>query len=213
MIDKINNAMVICIVCGDMEENAYIYADETTHDAFVIDPGAEPEKLTQAITDNDLTVRGILLTHGHFDHIGAAKALAEEYDVPIYAFDNSEYLSNPSMNLSVMLGEPTVIEDYTPVSDGTVLRLSASSPFTLRVIASPGHTTDSVLFYDEVNELCFTGDTIFKGTYGNYMLPGGDRATLFATLRHIVLTLPENTRLYSGHTDMTSVGAEKRYYV
>ncbi len=212
MVDESSRVFVVPIACGEMEENAFLYADETTKEAFLIDPGAEPDKLIRALNEHGLTLRGILLTHGHFDHIGAVTALSEVFHVPVYAFHDSELLSDPYMNLSARFGKPIVICDYTSVSDGTIIKLSDSSPATLRVIAAPGHTPDSILFYDEVNGICFSGDTIFKGTYGNYMLPGGDRQTLLKTLRDVVLTLPETTRLYSGHTDMTTIGEEKKNY-
>ncbi|MBQ3993739.1 MAG: MBL fold metallo-hydrolase, partial [Erysipelotrichaceae bacterium] len=171
MAGEDSRVLVLPIVCGAMEENAFLYADDTTKDAFLIDPGAEPDKLISTLNKHDLTLRGILLTHGHFDHIGAVKALTEVFHVPVYAFHDSEFLSDPYMNLSARFGKPIVISDYTPVSDGTIIKLSDASPCTLRVIAAPGHTSDSILFFDEVNRICFSGDTIFKGTYGNYMLP------------------------------------------
>ena len=201
--------VVMIPVFGQMEENSYFYIDENTKEAFLIDPGAEAQLLMDYAKENGLTIRAILLTHGHFDHIGAANKIQETLSVPVYAFEGSEYLSDPAMNLSAMFGEMIMITDYISVSDGTILRLSGRSSRTLRVIYAPGHTTDSVLYYDEAEQLAFVGDTIFKGSYGNYTLPGGDRKTLFTTLRDVVLTLPKETKLYSGHTDMTTVGEER----
>ena len=200
-------------VMGEISENCFLYGDPKTKEAFVIDPGAEPEKILALALKEGFQIRKILLTHGHFDHIGGALSLARALKIPIYAKEGSAYLADPSMNLSAFYGEPIQIQEYTPVSEGMEIRLSGSSDLTLCVMEVPGHTTDSVLYLDKDNGIAFSGDTIFKGSYGNYMLPGGDRRTLFDSLLTKVLTLPEDTKLYSGHSDMTTVGEEKIHYL
>ena len=97
--------------------------------------------------------------------------------------------------------------------DGDIFRLDSNPSCALQVIHTPGYTPDSVIFYDEKQSVAFVGDTIFKGSRGNDQYPGGNGKQLLQSIRQRILTLPEETRLYSGHSEETTVGAEQHYYL
>ena len=189
---------------GFIEENAYFYIDEETNRGVLVDPGAEAGLLLDMIRRNGWTIEKILLTHGHFDHIGAVEEIRQALDIPVIAHENSDqYLLRPDWNLSVNYNVAMRVEDVVTAAGGRL---------KMKVIYTPGHTTDAVIYFDEEHRTAFTGDTIFKANIGNYMLPGGDYKTLCRSIIDKVLTLPEDTVLYSGHSDETTVGAEKRRY-
>ncbi|MDE5879853.1 MAG: MBL fold metallo-hydrolase [Desulfovibrio sp.] len=194
-------------------ENTYFFIDPSTRQAFLIDPGAEPERLFQIIEGNGLDIRAILLTHGHFDHTGAIAFLHERLGIPYYISPPGEaYLTDPALNLSQECGRYSVLPDAQFFKPGDFLPLSGDSRFGLEVIATPGHTPDSVTFYSAAEKAAFVGDTIFKGSPGLTNFPGGNRRDLFASILERILVLPDETALYSGHTPPTSVGEEKPAY-
>lgn len=197
---------------GGIETNAYFYIDENTNHGFLIDPAAEPEKLLQIINDNHWTIEKMLITHGHFDHIGAVKKIHEELKIPYFIHQNGkEYLTNPNFNLSAYFETAITLNgaDYFQENDIIALENKAAS---LKIIHTPGHTQDSVLFYDKQNNLAFVGDTIFKNSIGRTDFPGGNTQQLKQSIETKVLTLPENTILYSGHSASTTVADEKKNF-
>ncbi len=198
-------------VCGFIDENSYLFSDPGTGLGFLIDPGAEGEEIMDVIRKKGCTVRAILLTHGHFDHIGAVNELRKALNVPVYAHENAPtYLKNEAFNLSPI---PLKVENTIPLKDGQVISLEENPSYNLRVIYTPGHTTDSVVYYCSEQNLAFTGDTIFCGSYGNPGFPGGNIRTLFDSIKNRILTLDENTVLYSGHSGPTTVGRERPEYL
>ena len=204
--------MVLTVpVKGYFEENCYFYINEDTRHGFIIDPGAQAEKLLGIVRDNDLIIEKILLTHGHFDHFGAVNELHEKLNCPVLAHEKADlFLLNPMMNLSGQCVGDMVVRDTEKVSDGDSIMLDDAHK--LQVIYTPGHTPDSVLLYSEKDHIAFVGDTIFKESIGNYTFPGGNKSMLIQSIMERVFTLPDETVLYSGHTEPTTVGVEKRYY-
>ena len=190
--------------------NAYFYIDEKTKHGFLVDPAAEADKLLQIIKENGWTIEKILITHGHFDHIGAVEKLAKELNIPYYIHINGkQYLINPQMNLSAFFEKNIALSNADYVEDGDKITLSAAPEVCLQVIHTPGHTTDSVVYYDKNNDVAFVGDTVFKDSEGRTDLPGGNSFQLYNSIKNKVMTLPEDTILYSGHTEKTSVQHEK----
>ena len=195
-------------------ENTYFFIDPSTRQGFLIDPGAEPERLFQIIQENGLDIQAILLTHGHFDHTGAVAFLHERLGLPYYISPQGEaYLTNPSLNLSAECGRHSVLTEAQFFRPGDVISLPANPAFGVEVIATPGHTPDSVTLYSAAEKAAFVGDTIFRGGPGLTRFPGGDPRALYASIMDRILTLPDDTALYSGHTPPTSVGAEKPAYM
>ena len=201
-------------VQGPILTNSYLYADDATQHAFVIDPGFEPERIVAAVRDKGLTVERVLVTHGHFDHIGAARDVAQTLGVPICAGERSrKYFRDPTYNLSRQFLPPdgfTIPEDeVTFLADDAVISLAEGS-LALRLVPTPGHTEDGVMYVAETEpHLAFVGDTIFLASYGATHFPGGDERTLLTSIKERILTLPDDTYLLSGHSEPTTVGAEK----
>ena len=200
-------------VTGVITTNAYFYIDETSRHGFLIDPGAEVDKLLQIIIDNKWTIEKILLTHGHFDHIGAVNKVQNTLKIPCICHKNgSDYLTDPQYNLSAWFCPEITVTNFQTVDNDTEITLEATPDIRLKMIATAGHTQDSIIYYDANNHLAFVGDTIFKGSCGRTDIPGGDENELLYNIKHKILTLPDNTTLYSGHTGPTTVKAEKPYY-
>lgn len=191
--------------------NTYFYIDEQTGHGFLIDPAAEAQKLRRMIEDNNWTIEKMLITHGHFDHIGAVDYLHTNLNIPYYIHtQGKDYLADPSLNLSSFFGTGIILNNALLFNDGDNISLSGGQ--ALQVIHTPGHTQDSVLFYDKQNNLAFVGDTIFKASVGRTDFPGGNHQQLKESIEQKVFTLPDTTALYSGHTAPTTVGEEKKNF-
>ena len=195
-------------VHGFNSENAYFYIDDQTKHGFLIDPGFESDVLLHVIEENNWTIEAILITHGHFDHIGAVDAIREKTKCKVYAGNNaSMYLENPKYNLSFYYDEETTVNDYIIVKEGDYIRLEANPDFYLQVMETPGHTADAVIYINEDDNIAFVGDTIFKGTYGRTDLPGSSEEQMQESLRK-VLQLDKAMVLYPGHSGNTTIGEE-----
>lgn len=206
--------MVLCVhVKGHFWENCYFYIDDNTKHGFLIDPGAQAEKLLKIISNRGWVIEKILLTHGHFDHMGAVEGIRDVLDIPVYAHKMSdEYLLDAERNLSSLCGSAILIKNVKYLDDGEIILLKSNPNFCLKVVYTPGHTTDSIVFYNENDNIAFVGDTIFKGSIGNYQYPGGNKRVLIKSILEKILTLPKNTILYSGHSDSTTVEIELKRY-
>ena len=201
------------LVKGYFEENCFFHIDDRTKHGFIIDPGAQADRLLDLIGEKGWTIEKILLTHGHFDHMGAVDEIRDALGVPVYAHIRSdEYLLDARKNLSALCGPPIIVRGAEYLDDGDVVSLDANPDFGLKVVYVPGHTTDSVMFYSEADHVAFVGDTIFKGSIGNYQYPGGNADDLQRSIIRQIFTLPDKTVLCSGHSEQTTVGAEKRRY-
>ena len=197
-------------VHGVFAENAYFYIDEKTNSGFLIDPGAQADKLLKIISEKNFAIEKILLTHGHFDHIGAAAEIQQKLNIPICMQKNGgDYVKNPVWNLSSEFDLNMTLENVTYLDDYSEIILSANENFKLQLIPCAGHTTDGAIFYSESEGVAFVGDSIFLGSYGRTDFYGGDAKTLFENINTKIFTLPAETILFSGHTPPTTVQAEK----
>lgn len=190
--------------------NTYLDIDPETKHGFLIDPGAEPNRIIDAIRPGGFTIEKILLTHGHFDHIGAIDAVREAFGhPPVYIHEAGlRYLSSTFFNLSGPMGRPFTVEGAIPFQDGAVFSLQSNPGVSLRAIHVPGHSEDSTLLYSESGGYAFSGDTVFHGAVGATHFPGGDDAKLASSIRDRVLTLPPETRFYPGHGEPTVLSRE-----
>ena len=190
--------------------NAYFYIDEDTKHGFLIDPGAEPDKLLDIIRERGIKLEKILLTHGHFDHIGAVNDLQRKLEIPVLMQKNGcFYAENPVWNLSAQTNEPIILNDVTYIDDNTDIVLQANPDFRLHMIPVPGHTTDGCMYYNLRDHIAFVGDSIFAGSYGRTDMPGGDAKTLMKSIVGDIFSLPDSTTLLSGHSGATTVAVEK----
>lgn len=198
-------------VQGVFAENTYFYIDAHSKSGFLIDPGAQAGMIYDAIVRNGWHIEKILLTHGHFDHFGAAELLREKLVAPIYIYSpDAPYLTDTYLNLSANSGEPIVVPHYEELYDGEIIRLKANSGFFLKVIATPGNTPGSVVFYSPEERVAFVGDTLYQHGPGLTNFPGGDRREIERSIVNKVLTLPDDTLLLSGHSSPITVGEERR---
>ncbi len=207
--------MVEQILLKDVFETyGYFYIDEKTKHGFLIDPGAEADRILRMIHKNGWTIEKILLTHGHFDHTGAVKELSETLNIPYMIHRNGErYLKDIRLNLSSFCNRNIILNQAQYFDEGDIIGLEGNEDFALRVIHTPGHTPDSVVFYNQEDQVAFVGDTIFKGSIGNTGYPGGDPKLLQNSIVNRIFSLPEDTKLYSGHSEMTTVGIEINRYI
>lgn len=197
-------------VYGFLETNTYFYIDDNTQHGFLIDPGAEASKLLRIIDEKKFAIEKILLTHGHFDHIGAVNSIREKLNIPVIMQKNGKiYAENPYWNLSAHFGLNMTLDDVTYLDDGAEIALNANSDFKVKLISVAGHTTDGAIYYAEKDSVAFVGDSIFLGSYGRVDFPGGDEETLFKNIKTKIFALPDDTVLLSGHSDPTTVAAEK----
>ena len=197
-------------VQGVFAENTYFYIDSHTRRGFLIDPGAEAGRIYEAIIQNGWKIEKILLTHGHFDHFGAAVQLSDRLGVPIYvSTQDASYLTDPYLNLSGNYPNPMVLSDYNEIHDGEVISLQDNPGFYLKVIATPGHTPGSVTYWSPEESVAFVGDTLYQHGPGLTNFPGGDRRKLEESIINKIFTLPDNTLLLSGHSSPITVAREK----
>ncbi len=206
--------MIECMTVGDMiPTNAFFYIDDETNHGFLIDAGADGDRLAAHAKTKGWTIERLLLTHCHFDHIGGAAEFSTRTGAPIYAAEDSpRYYSDPRWNLSLWGGGSVTLSDVTTFADREVITLAANPDVALEVRCTPGHTTDSCIFYSARDGVAFVGDTIFLASVGRTDFPGGDEQTLWDSIAREVFTLPPETVLYSGHTEPTTVGAEMARY-
>lgn len=196
-----------CVV-GAVATNCYIVSDEVTKDALIIDPGADAKKLSDVIRKKELKVQAILLTHGHFDHMMAAKELCAEYSVKLYCYESEkELMEDPVMNVSKMFRFECSVSPDETFQDNEELHFGSLS---CRVIHTPGHTRGGVCFYFEPEKVLFSGDTLFFESVGRTDMPTGNARLLTEKVRERLWVLPDETAVYPGHGAPTSIGYEKR---
>ncbi len=188
--------LIKTIPVGNLEANCYVVTDEGSLQSAVIDPGDESNVILDYLEDNRLHAAAILLTHGHFDHVGAVEAVAEETNAPVY-LHRADYA--PSQEY-YRFHAPEGVRFY---SDGDVVEVGT---LRFRVLETPGHSPGSVTL--RCGEALFTGDTLFRGSCGRTDLPGGDMNALMRSLRRLG-ELPGDCEVYPGHMDATTLDVEK----
>lgn len=184
----------------------YFVVDEATGHALLIDPGAQPALFEEAVRQRGWTVEKILLTHGHFDHFGAADELRRAWGAPVCASRRSPaYLEDPYLNLSASHGFDLTMGGTQPIDDGDTISLDAAPNVRLHAMSAPGHTEDSLVYVLEGSGIAFVGDVVYEGGPGLTVFPTGNAHELAASIRDRILTLPESTTLLSGHSDPITV--------
>ena len=194
---------------GPVQENTYIVRLKGSDSAVIFDPGDEPERLLEAIEALQIkTVEAILLTHTHFDHVGAVAPVAAATGAPVYC---------PELETEVLAN----IMDYVPwpgfgpfesydadetVAGGETLELAG---LTIDVIFTPGHSPGHVTYAIRGEDALFSGDVLFQGSVGRVDLPGGDWPTLLHSIDSLMRAYPAETTVYPGHMGITSLGVER----
>lgn len=196
---------------GAITENTYFYVSERSKSGVIIDPGAEAARLLEIAQKNGWNIERILITHGHFDHIGAVQEIHDTLKIPYFVHKNgAQYLKDPRYNFSGYYRPKIILEEAEYFDDGAVFSVGGDTSAEAELVAihTPGHTTDSTIFYDAAHGVAFVGDTIFKGTIGATHFPGGDPEQMLHSIFERIFKLPDDTKLYSGHTDVTTVKEE-----
>jgi glyoxylase-like metal-dependent hydrolase (beta-lactamase superfamily II) len=192
---------------GMTQANCYIVGCEETKLGAVIDPGDEAERIMEAIQDSDLKITHVLLTHAHFDHMGAADAMIKATGAPLALHPEDLPLLNAGGG-ALFFGLPS-----PPIPDATIHLAAdqeiAVGELTLRVLHTPGHSPGHVTFYEPDQAAIFDGDVLFAQGIGRTDLPGGDYQTLMRSIKEGLLTLPDDIVVYSGHGPETSIGRER----
>lgn len=194
------------LVLGDLGTNCYIIGDPDSKEAFVIDPDDGPA-VVDTLKERGLTCIGILLTHGHSDHIHGVQTLMDTYGAPVYIHERDlPCLYDPQVNLSALHGRPVTITGGTikTVKDGQHI---GSGKMDFQVLETPGHTVGGVCYY--MSPAVFVGDTLFRGSVGRTDFPGGDFEALVQSIRTKLFTLPDQTMSYPGHGPETQIAFEK----
>jgi hydroxyacylglutathione hydrolase len=191
---------------GPVAENAYIVRDDDR--ALIVDPGDEAGKLLSAIDSLGVTLEGILLTHTHFDHVGAVAPVARATGAEVWVPEAEKFVL-ADINSFVPWPGFGPFESYDAehtLKGGEQLELAG---FEIDVLFTPGHSPGHVTFSIPAEQAVFSGDVLFQGSVGRTDLPGGDWETLLESIRGLVETLPPETTVYPGHMGVTSLGAER----
>ncbi len=192
--------------------NCYIILDDNTKEAMVIDPAGEPEKIIEMLNILNANLKYIYLTHCHGDHTGAVTELKNAYGGKILIHRiESKNLNNPSVTLNYYIGMPDIeLETDSRVDDNDLIHIG---DIEFKVIHTPGHTNGSTSLYCEKENMLFSGDTMFRGTWGRTDLPTGSLVEIMDSITNKILKLPEETIVYPGHGKSTIVKEEKPIYL
>lgn len=193
---------------GPVQENCFIFRLQGADKALVVDPGDEASRLLAAIAEMGVTVEAILLTHTHFDHVGAVAELARATGAPVYCPElEVQVLANINDYMRIPGFGP--FEDYDAdetVAGGEQLELAGMS---IDVVFTPGHSPGHVTYVVPAEGIMFSGDVLFQQSVGRTDLPGGDWPTLAASIKTLLDTYPPETRVHPGHMGITTLGAER----
>ena len=196
-------------VVGPVQTNCYLIMNEKTGEALVVDPGASPQSIYDKATEEGVTIRAILLTHGHFDHAGGAEELSRLTQAPIYIHEaERDTLTDTELNASWMVGREETYRADAFLRDEEELDLAG---FHIRVLFTPGHTPGGCCYYFPYEDVVFSGDSLFCGSIGRTDFKGGSMSDLVRAISAKLMTLPDRTTVYPGHNDVTTIESERMY--
>lgn len=208
-----NNLELQKCILGPVYTNCYFLKNKVTGEMIIIDPADCPEKIEQKVMQMDGKPVAILLTHGHYDHIGAVEAVKRQFHVPVYAgSEEKEVLRNSYNNLSELMGEhPFIIDATDYLEDMQKLFLAG---LNITALATPGHTKGgmSYLISCDGEQVLFSGDTLFQGSVGRYDFPTSNGRALFDSIKNKLLPLADDTPVFPGHGPATSIGEERTMF-
>ena len=197
------------IVMGSVQTNCYFLYQEESKKIIVVDPADRGEYLYNAFKEAGLEVAAILLTHGHFDHIWGSNQLRELAGVQVFAFeDERDLCESAKLNVSQDVGRPYTATVDWYLKDGETVTIEGME---FKVIWTPGHTQGSCCYYFEKDNILISGDTLFEGSVGRSDLPTGDGKLLSRSLKERLMILPDETMVFPGHGNGTTIGDEKKY--
>ena len=196
------------IPLGPLQTNCYVLSDG--QNCIIFDPGEEPQKIIQYIQTQKLKPLAVLLTHAHFDHIGAVDAIREQYQIPAYVHQKeAKWLMDPELN-----GSQKWFPD-NPLRQKPAENLLSGEhdiqigPFHLQLLETPGHSPGSISYLLKEHGMVFSGDVLFQNSVGRTDLPGGNQIVLFQSIIDKLLILPDDTIVFPGHGPVTTIVDEK----
>lgn len=195
---------------GPIQENCYFLVGNDNRDTLIFDPGAEPETLKSIVEENKLNPIAVVLTHAHYDHIGALNDIQDTYDIPVYQhIIEKEWLVDPAQNGSGRHPEMDNVVSTKP-ADFHLEKMGDYSigDFQFEMQHVPGHSPGSMVFIFKDNGFAIVGDAIFKGSVGRTDFPYGSHETLIDGIQKHILPLPGDTILFPGHGEATTVQEE-----
>jgi glyoxylase-like metal-dependent hydrolase (beta-lactamase superfamily II) len=196
------------LTVGPFQENCYVIGDQESGIGALIDPGDEAARIAMAVEETGLDIKSIIVTHAHIDHVGAVAALTDEYSCPVLMHAESEPLleglPTQAMMMGLKFGKVPRVDSY--VEDDDILEVG---DLRLRSLYTPGHAPGHLAFYLEDEGLVLSGDALFAGSVGRVDLPGGSMEVLMQSIEDRLLTLPDETVVYSGHGPRTTIGNER----
>lgn len=197
------------MMLGVCQTNCYFVYREGSSKVIFIDPADYGEQIFKAMKDNGFEVAAILLTHGHFDHIWGCSRLRQLTSAPVYAYEGEEkVLLSADLNVSAGAGRACTVKANTLLKDGEEVTVEG---MTFKLIATPGHTQGSCCYYFEEANMLISGDTLFEESVGRTDLPTGSMSTLVRSVKDKLFVLPDDTVVYPGHGDSTTIEHEKKY--
>ena len=198
------------MVLGMVQTNTWFVLHEETKELILVDPADDAARIIQKIEENEWKLQAILLTHGHFDHIGAVDDLRAHFiGVQCYAGEKEEeVLENGSYNLSASWAAALSIRADRLLRDKETLTLAG---FKIKVIETPGHTKGGVCYYLSEEGVLFSGDTLFRTSVGRTDFPTGSMSQIVRSVQYLTENLPGDTVVYPGHQEITTIAYEQRF--
>jgi len=202
-------AEIIAIPVGALEVNCYLVWDKATGEGVVIDPGADAQEIIATVRENDVKVRFVVNTHGHFDHVGADAAMKAAFGAPVAIHPDDAALMAEAHEHGVFFGVETPKQAAADIAlkDGDTLE---AGPLRFRVIHTPGHTRGGVCLYMDQGKTLFTGDTLFAGSIGRTDFEGGSMDSLLESIAARLLVLDDDVLVLPGHGPSSTIGEERR---
>ena len=206
MIMEKNGMVLIRLVVGPLQVNCFILADEKTKEAVVIDPGDDAQEILKIVKERGFTVKYLVSTHGHFDHVGANQALkdATGAELLIHEGDAQLMAAAPLQSRKFGLNSPASPAADRYVKHGDVI---TAGEVSLRVLHTPGHSLGGISLLGQ--GMVFTGDSLFAGSIGRTDFQGGDLRTLLRSIKTNLMILPDDTKVFCGHGPATTIGDER----
>lgn len=195
--------LIKSVPVGDYQTNCYLIIDEDTNDAVIVDPGDGIRTIEKFIEDNKVNLKGILLTHGHWDHSNGVKFVNSKYNAKIYVHEEDSKMMKKNISI---FGELPNESEIVYIKDNDILKFNNLS---FEVLYTPGHTPGGVCYKFE--DVVFVGDTLFNRSIGRTDFIGGSFETLMNSIALKLLTLKDSTTVYCGHGPSTTIGYEKSY--
>ncbi len=204
---KKKNMVLIRLVVGPLQVNCFIIADEKSKEAVVIDPGDDAQDILKVIREKGLKVKYIVNTHGHFDHVGANKAVKDATGAEILIHEGDAPVLASAARQSTMFGMNPV---SSPPADRYVKHgdVISAGEVSLKVLDTPGHSPGGISLLEQ--GMVFTGDALFAGSIGRTDFPGGDLMTLLRSIKTNLMTLSDDTKVFSGHGPASTIGEERQ---